>query len=119
MVKVKKSKSVSKVKRKKWNLFSKENLKWGLGSVIIFSLVSVVLLDIPCESYSPFILSICLSQAIFILINFIGAMTIGLIFLNKSTLSTNTYLILSIILNTPIYFLIGIAFKKIFYKIKK
>lgn len=106
-------------KKKQWKIFSKENLKWGLGGVVVFSLVSVALLNIPCESYSPLILSICLSQIIFITLNLIGTLIAGTIFLNKPIISNNTYFLLSIIFNIPIYYFIGIGFKKLIDKIKK
>ena len=115
----KSGKSVSKVKRKKWNIFSKENLKWGLGGVVVFGLISFILLNIPCRTSGPLILSICLSEIILILINLIGSLIVGMIFLNKSTFSTNTYIFMSIILNIPIYYFIGILLKKLIYKIKK
>jgi len=121
-----KKKKVSKLssekvnsKKKKWKIFSKENLKWGLGSIVVLGLISLILLNIPCRTSGPLILSICLSEIILILINLIGSLIIGMIFLNKSTFSTNTYIFMSIILNIPIYYFMGILLKKLIYKIKK
>ena len=74
---------LSSKKNKKEGLFGKENLKWGLGEVVIFSLVSVVLLNIPCKLSGPLPFSFCLNTLIFGLINIFGGLIGGILGLSS------------------------------------
>ena len=111
-------KSVSGVKSKKekrWKIFSKENLKWGLGSIIVFSLVAVVLLNLPCKLIGG-VFPFCLSMISFALINFLG-----LIISNKilNLYGSAHYYTFAIILSAPLYYFIGLVFRRVISKFKK
>jgi len=117
-----KSKSVSRVKSKKekgWKIFSKENLKWGLGGLIILTIISLGILNNLCPSKFP-LGNICLSNISFVIINFFGLIVLGAIYWKSiGAMSLDNFLKLSIFINLPIFYLIGIIFRKIFNKIKK
>lgn len=98
---------------KKEGFFGKANLIWGFGAIVFFSLLSVVLLKMPCKSSVP-IFSFCFSMITFAIINFFG-----LIFSKIVNLySLSNYYSLGIILNFPVYYLLGILSKKLFNKFK-
>ena len=123
MKKRKTGKLVSKVKgekEKRWKIFSKENLKWGLGGVVVLSVVSFWLLSVPCKTGAFPSLSICFSNASYLILNFFGLIILELLSPNNLNISDVDLLHkLAIMLNAPIYYLIGIFSRKIFNKIKK
>lgn len=120
----KSGKSVSKVKgekEKRWRIFSKENLKWGLGGVVVLTVVSLIALNNGCPSTFP-LASYCFSTTLFFILNIVGLLFVGLIlFILNINFNTVSYpfLISSIILSLPAYYFLGILLKTIFHKIKR
>ena len=119
----KSGKSASKVKgekEKRWKIFSKENLKWGVGSVVALSIVSLWLLSNPCEANNFPFPSICSSKVLFALLNWMGFVIISFFAPNNLKISAAQFLYkIAILVSTPFYYLIGIILRKVVNKIKK
>jgi len=112
-LKKRKTGKLSSKKNKKEGLFSKENLKWGLGGVVVLSVASFWLLSVPCELSGPLPFSFCYNTVIFGVLNLIGGFIGGILGLS----SHSSFHLISIIFSTPIYYLLGILLKNIFRKI--
>ena len=100
---------------KKEGFFGRDNLIWGFGAIVFFSLLSVVLLKIPCNLDSPLPFSFCYNTVLFGLINLVGGFITGILGLSNHP---NFHLI-SIGFSIPVYYLVGILLKNIFRRIHK
>lgn len=113
--------SVKSKKEKRWKIFSKENLKWGLGGIVVLTIISLIALNTPCPSTFP-LASYCFSTTLFFILNMWGLLFLGLILfifnINFNTISY-PFLVGSIILSLPIYYVLGMLIKIVFHKIKR
>ncbi len=95
----------------------KENVKWGLIIVLIFIIISVILLNLPCKPVymaGGFFGAICNNDLWFIIINLVGAIISSMVI--NTDLAVYQHLpsiILSIIINVPLYYLFGIIIRKL------
>ena len=110
--------SVKSKKEKRWKIFSKENLKWGLGGTVILTFISFWMLENLCKGGFPFG-KICLTNILFVILNLPGLLVYGLSqWQNLEISSIDKFLRISIFFNLPIYYILGMGFKKIFKKLK-
>jgi len=96
---------------------AKREFVWGLISSLILLIISVLLIQIGCESNFPYP-NFCISGILFLVFNFLGTLIIAL-FTQGSTLTFNGSLILrylSILLSIPFYFFLGYILSKLIKK---
>lgn len=103
---------------KKEGFFSKGNVIWGVGAVVIFSLLSIFLIGLSCKNVFPFP-SFCLSKVIFLVLNWFGLTLLTIFHSGFIQIATTKILYkLAILINLPFYYLLGFLSRKLFNKIK-
>jgi hypothetical protein len=88
---------------------------WGIVTVVVLGIMSLILINIPCNINFPYP-TFCLSKVLFLIINFFGLIILSAISSGHTLYTQQTTILdyVSIIISIPIYFLIGFLLNKIF-----
>lgn len=84
---------------------------WGISFIVILLGVSFLTYALPCKSNFPF-LNVCVSKLIFAILNVVGMFVVSLF--NSGVVyktELNSLYLLSILINIPVYFLIGVVIR--------
>ena len=100
----------------------REQITWGVSLVLIFLLISIVSLLLPCKPEyigGGFFGSACSGELIFGIENLIGAFFIYLVYQGSQAIYGNLFLIsISLILNSVIYFFLGVLIRRLIQRKK-
>jgi len=97
-------------------------ITWGVSLVLIFLFISIVSLLLPCKPEyfgGGFFGSACSGELIFTIVNLLGGFFIYLVYQGTQSIYSNLVLItISLILNSVIYFFLGVLIGRLVHREK-